>query len=159
MIGLNLEYLQRHYSIEKTDLPSPNPKVHNKYIEPVLIDLESVDENSKPFKFTDKAQYIHKKAFISPQVKLGDREWPQHGIIFDSYSDPDAHDIFKVYGAKETSLVLNKDSMYEIAPWVKEDNVHYLIDDPHRGKHQFSISEKGLERLLHNGYAIEGQGK
>lgn len=123
-----------------------------KYISPPLIELEALEENKSPMMYTDFARKIHKQAVISPQVKLGDREWPQHGVIYHSYADALVQKIFEVFGAKKLKIADPESNKFELAPWVTNKETCIEIKDPHRGSTLIPKHESQNQWLISNGY-------
>ena len=126
-----------------------------KFINPKALIIDNERKQTSPMEFTQKADKIHKQAILSPMVKLGDREWPQHGIIFKSYKDPLVHEIFKFYGAIDFNKKFDKSKSYIRAPWVHKGKDFTEINDPHRGNHILKNNEATEKFLFKLGYLSE----
>lgn len=64
--------------------------------------------------------------------------------VFDSYFDTNAHEFFKAYGACLLKDNHENFSSYELAPWAREEQGNIIVNDPHRGHWQGSLSQAYL---------------
>ncbi|MAZ49182.1 MAG: hypothetical protein CME65_11510 [Halobacteriovoraceae bacterium] len=119
-----------------------------------LVDLESKNLRGM-FKFSELALKIHRNAFISPQVRAGERQWPHHGIIYKGYNDPLSLEIFSYYGAErylgEDDFSYQEKTSLVLAPWCYKSGDEIVSDDYHRGQFRIKVESGEFEIRTYQG--------